>query len=839
MIVWTGVVIVYGVVLVFSHRAEHNRWAPPSGTASATVHSADGETWIPLYYRDTPSATPTDRPAVVLLHGTPGDGNAFDKMAEQLSTQGWRVIVPDLLGAGKSIDPVTRTSPSHSIRATAFALRDVLDKEHIKRAHIVGWSNGGGVALYLSDIAPERVASITLLASIGAQEVEGSGGYSFEHFKYAIGIGVFEYLPELLPHFGTFGTRHMREQIIRPFWDSDQRPLKRLMQELPEKHIPVMILHGRNDFLVSPRAAERHHEIMPESVLVMLNSDHFMPFMQPQLAVTELATFFRAVESRAVATLPHTRDESPAWFALGSVQRWVENTLYPLIWPVQLVIFAVLIFLSPFLGVSFGAMIVARGVVDILVMMIATMIAFALRSDDKDATRVPDPLHWSRARSITSKIVRSICTGVVVIVVARLLNFAMLHLAVYRLHDLPMGWLTSGGALIAGSLLTGAIGLTFPLVKSRAGHRRLVAKIKRLHHEYWPMHLYYPVPVAYLIWLSLKRKGIRTITCANPGMGAGGGIIGESKADILRAISVSPHVLPWRMLHASADVDARVKTVMQWLSEDNCELGSLPLVLKPDSGFHGYAVKLARDENDLRSYLTKMHRDLIVQKYHPGPRECAIMWARHTSPQSESVGRITGVNLRELPTVTGTGKHTLEQLVLRHKRHRCQAGTIIRNLGEQRTTIPVKGETVRVSSVGNHIRGARFTDGNHLITPELERAIDAVARNVPHPSLDNQQMQSMGPGGLDTGRFDIKYESDELLQQGRGIGIVELNGTTAEPTQMYDPSHSVYWAWSVYCRHIRTLFDLAIARRKAGASPASLRELYAGWRKHNHGKPDL
>lgn len=834
-----GAVLVYSVLLFFSHRVERTRWALPAVGPSPTVHTTDGETWIPLYYRDTPPSTPTDRPAVVLLHGTPGDGNAFNAMAGMLSKAGWRVIVPDLLGAGQSIDPRTRTVPSHSMQASAFALRDVLDRAGAERAHLVGWSNGGGVALLLSEVAPERVASITLLASIGAQETEGSGGYYFEHLKYAIGVGVLEYLPDLLPHFGILGTRSMREQAIQPFWDSDQRPLKGLMHSLHEKHIPAMVLHGRHDFLVGARAAEQSHEIMPESVMVILDSDHFMPFMRPELPADELASFFRAVETGTDNTLARVRDDAPAWFALGRFQKRVEDALYPLPWPVQLALFAALIFIAPLLGISFGAMIVARGVVDILVMMIAAMIAFGLRSDDKDATRPPDPLHWSRRRSMAWKIARSLCAGVVVIAVARLCNFAVLHLAVYRLYDLSMGWLASGIALVAGSIATGAAGFAFPLFWTQAGRRRLVAKVRRLHHEYWPIRVFYLVPVAYLVCLSFRRRGVGTITCANPGLGVGGGIIGESKSDILRAIDRSPHVMPWRFLRADHDVGVRVRTVMEWISDPDSPIGSFPIVLKPDSGFHGYAVKLSRSERDLRVYLSMMHRDLIVQAFHPGPKECAIVWARGGNTRPGNLGTITGLNLRELPTVKGDGKHTLEQLVLRHKRHRAQARTILRNLGEQRNDVPARDGVVRVSNVGNHIRGTRFRDGSHLVTPELEDTIDAIARAVLHPSPTQAQTQALGAGGLDIGRFDTKYDSDELLVQGKGIGIVELNGTTGEPTQMYDPSRSVFWAWCVYCKHIRTVFDLAFVRRKSGVSPASIGELYRGWRAHHKDKPDI
>jgi hypothetical protein len=70
--------------------------------------------------------------------------------------------------------------------------------------------------------------------------------------------------------------------------------------------------------------------------------------------------------------------------------------------------------------------------------------------------------------------------------------------------------------------------------------------------------------------------------------------------------------------------------------------------------------------------------------------------------------------------------------------------------------------------------------------------------------------------GFDIGRFDLRCESLEELKEGRGFGIVELNGLTSEPTNLYDPKRSLFWAWGMllgYWKHLERLAEARIATK--------------------------
>jgi pimeloyl-ACP methyl ester carboxylesterase len=97
----------------------------------------------------------TAGPAVLLLHSGVADSTLYDDIWQQVAAQA-RVVRFDYRAYGRS--PVA-TEP-WSVVGDALA---VLDTLAIERAHLVGTSMGGGGALDLAVLRPERVASLVLL----------------------------------------------------------------------------------------------------------------------------------------------------------------------------------------------------------------------------------------------------------------------------------------------------------------------------------------------------------------------------------------------------------------------------------------------------------------------------------------------------------------------------------------------------------------------------------------------------------------------------------------------------------------------------------------------------
>lgn len=359
----------------------------------------------------------------------------------------------------------------------------------------------------------------------------------------------------------------------------------------------------------------------------------------------------------------------------------------------------------------------------------------------------------------------------------------------------------------------------FELGISRSGRHTLRARWTRaVRLEYWPAWLFYSPLVPYAVYLGRRHGAFMAPSCCNPAIDAGGGIVGESKSAIMRNLAhgaeerVRPAVLPTLLIDPGAAEDRTARAI------ELAQAAEIPwpFILKPDAGQRGYAVRLMRGPEDVLAYFSNMKRPAVLQPYHPGPHECGILWARSTSADR---GGIFSITRKTFPVVTGDGRRTLEELIESHPRFRCQAPVFLARFAGAASSIPAEGQSVRLAVSGNHCQGTLFEDGADLITPELERAVDDLARGF-------------GGGGLDFGRFDIRYTSEEELRRGTGFAVVELNGTFSESTNLYDPSRSPLWAYAVLFRQWRTLYALGARRRDAGARPMTIPELFAIVRAH-------
>lgn len=102
---------------------------------------------------------------VVFLHGTSGHLEAFSRNIVPHASAGFRCHAIDMLGHGYTDKPdFPYEIPRYVEHLTAY-----LDALGIGRAHLVGESLGGWVAGWLAETAPERVASLQLVAAGGTK----------------------------------------------------------------------------------------------------------------------------------------------------------------------------------------------------------------------------------------------------------------------------------------------------------------------------------------------------------------------------------------------------------------------------------------------------------------------------------------------------------------------------------------------------------------------------------------------------------------------------------------------------------------------------------------------
>jgi membrane protein DedA with SNARE-associated domain len=320
--------------------------------------------------------------------------------------------------------------------------------------------------------------------------------------------------------------------------------------------------------------------------------------------------------------------------------------------------------------------------------------------------------------------------------------------------------------------------------------------------EFWPGWLFYAPVAAWVLILALRHRSLTVLTACNPGI-ADGGFVGESKFAILQMLPGDAAIPAVRLSpqSSSRDLHSALAAMRQrrWC---------FPVVVKPDVGQRGAGVRLIGDAARLDDYLAHSAGDVLLQRYHPGPGEAGIFYYRFPG---ERHGRIFSITDKQFPVVVGDGRSTLAQLVVAHPRYRLQAALFLRRHREQRDRILPEGERFQLAFAGNHAQGTTFRDGRHLLTPALERRIDDISRQIP---------------GFFIGRFDVRYSNVERFMAGEDLAIVELNGATAESTNIYDPETPLIDAYRTLFRQWSLVFAIGAANRRRGVAGTTARRLF-------------
>lgn len=387
--------------------------------------------------------------------------------------------------------------------------------------------------------------------------------------------------------------------------------------------------------------------------------------------------------------------------------------------------------------------------------------------------------------------------------------FLLAHWIGRRLAGWMTGWTSNGLSVVAVAVVLLVCWRIIPrFFRRESRFRQWLARQRWAQWEFWPPALFYaPMGLCYL-GLAIRHRSFTLPSAANPGMFSGG-LVGESKLSILAELQT-------RQPEFTADVYALDGSGGLRLSQfkDIMKRQGLtyPVIIKPDVGQRGLGVKLIRNEAQAGAYLLQTHVALIVQRYAPGPHEIGVFYYRFPH---EPHGRILAITEKLFPTITGDGRHTLEELIQRDPRARFMAVKYLQRFVTRRTEVLPAGQSLKLVEAGNHAQGCVFRDGSHLWSETLERRIDDISQTVP---------------GFYIGRYDLRYQTVEELRQGRAFQIVELNGAASEITSIYDSRNSLTDAYRVLFRQWRLVFAIGHANHRLGTRTIKLRLLWRHWR---------
>ncbi|MBI1358230.1 MAG: alpha/beta fold hydrolase [Acidobacteria bacterium] len=121
---------------------------------------------LTMAYMDVKPASPNGR-TVLLLHGKNFCGAYWGTTIEALTKAGFRVVVPDQIGFGKSSKPDTL---HYTFQLLARNTKAVLDHIGVMRTTVLGHSMGGMLATRFALMYPETTENLALVNPIGLED---------------------------------------------------------------------------------------------------------------------------------------------------------------------------------------------------------------------------------------------------------------------------------------------------------------------------------------------------------------------------------------------------------------------------------------------------------------------------------------------------------------------------------------------------------------------------------------------------------------------------------------------------------------------------------------------
>jgi 3-oxoadipate enol-lactonase len=220
---------------------------------------------------------------LVLVHGFPLDHSIWEPVIPFL-TDCFDLILPDLPGFGGSDSP----EPDPVIEAYAHALVDLLSHLGVAQTFLAGHSMGGYVALAFARLYPHLLRGLALIASqtLADTPERKASRYATAEQVAAQGAGVIAeaMVPKLSadpahrPVLSDLILRQKPEAIIAGLHAMAGRPDSSSL--LSSLNVPLVLVHGQADALISVERAREAAQMAPHAVLVELPEVGHMPMME-------------------------------------------------------------------------------------------------------------------------------------------------------------------------------------------------------------------------------------------------------------------------------------------------------------------------------------------------------------------------------------------------------------------------------------------------------------------------------------------------------------------------------------------------------------------------------
>ena len=225
-----------------------------------------------LYYKEKGKGKP-----LILLHGNGEDSSYFESQMDYFS-QTRRVIAVDTRGHGRS----PRGPAPFTIRQFAEDLREFVEEMGIERADLLGFSDGGNIAIIFALRYPERVDRLILNgANLWSRGVKSS-------VQIPIILGY--YAASFFGHFS--GKARANAELLRLMVKDPNIE----QEELRNIQSPTLVIAGERDMIREEHTRLIAAEI-PGAELRIIPGDHFIAAGNPEAFNREVDRFLRETVS--------------------------------------------------------------------------------------------------------------------------------------------------------------------------------------------------------------------------------------------------------------------------------------------------------------------------------------------------------------------------------------------------------------------------------------------------------------------------------------------------------------------------------------------------------------
>jgi pimeloyl-ACP methyl ester carboxylesterase len=242
-----------------------------------------------LFY--TQGGANSDATPLVFLHGWGISAEPYGEVLQLLAQQ-QPVFAPDLPSfARSSYDQLLPDYDSYARLLLAF-----LERLNLHQVHLVGHSLGGGIAITLAALAPERVKSLVLVDSTGVPRVSllqviprRALEMTAQLLLPKLGLKLGK-IPQVFTHNLLFNTGN----VLQALFLSLQVELKHL---LPQIQAPCLLLWSDKDLTTPLESAQEMVALIPDASLTIVEEGfHEWGLWYPEKFTALLLAFMRQVE---------------------------------------------------------------------------------------------------------------------------------------------------------------------------------------------------------------------------------------------------------------------------------------------------------------------------------------------------------------------------------------------------------------------------------------------------------------------------------------------------------------------------------------------------------------